>query len=455
MSGIWRGGWRWSLVAGSSMLMAAGALAQAPPASATPGELAPYAALPGKLTLAQAVSLFKERGFDLLIADASVRNAQGNLQSAGQFANPQVNFGYGHAFGYDPYLAGGSASANFYTLNLNDGGAILDALFIGKRRLRVDVSKAALDASKLSRIDVERNLVAAVKQAWVAIVAAKVQLDINKDLLASNQQTEQLIETRYKVGAISEVDLAVQKTATYEAGQQIEIANQAYEQSKVTLAFLLGARGQTPAFEVDTSLFQALPAKELQEATPDSLHLIARDRRPDVLAQRQQVDRAQASIRLTHRQAFPDVALGFGYVQQGLGQMAISPPTLQVDFTVTPPLFYRQQGEIAMAEADLRTQEVTLAKLDAQVLSDVSTSFAAFSAARRRLDRLNQGYLAQAALARDLTRIRYEKGAATLVEVLIAQRQYVTTVQEHTQALNDLWTATFQLESAVGTEFRQ
>jgi cobalt-zinc-cadmium efflux system outer membrane protein len=200
-------------------------------------------------------------------------------------------------------------------------------------------------------------------------------------------------------------------------------------------------------------LLDVQPAKDLQDSTADSLHDLAYAHRPDVLAQRKQVERAEAAIRSTRRQIVPDFALGLSYTQQGTGESAVSPPTLSADLTVTPPLFYRQEGELTMAEADLRTQRVTLDQTNAQVLSDVDTAFAAFGAARARRFRLEHGYLDQAKLARDLTKIQYEKGAATLLDLLVAQRAYQVTLQEYIQSLNDFWTAVFQLEAATGTEF--
>jgi cobalt-zinc-cadmium efflux system outer membrane protein len=56
--------------------------------------------------------------------------------------------------------------------------------------------------------------------------------------------------------------------------------------------------------------------------------------------------------------------------------------------------------------------------------------------------------------ARDLVRIQYEKGAASLLELLDAQRTLITTSVERVQNLNDYWTAVFQLEEAVGEELR-
>jgi cobalt-zinc-cadmium efflux system outer membrane protein len=308
----------------------------------------------------------------------------------------------------------------------------------------------------MSRVDAERTLISAFKQQWVACIAAKRQLEENGKILKSQQDTLDLIKTRYKAGAASEVDTSSQETATYEAAQQVAVAHQAYEQAKEGLAFLLGVRGKTPQFEVDPGLFgEALPS-QTQDATVESFHDFAYGHRPDVIAQRLQVTEAQANIRLTRRQIVPDISLGVGYAQQ-VGpdpDEAITPPTVSVNVGFTLPLFYQMQGELTMAQSNLRTQQIMLAKLEAQVLSDVDSAWSAFRAARERRYRLEHGYLEQSKLAADLTKIQYEKGAASLVDYLVAERNYIATVQEYVQSMNDVWTAIFQLEQALGKELK-
>ncbi len=438
------------LGAGAILLSASIAGAQEPLGGGQGAGKRPDSAVAGLLTFERAVSLFRERGYDLLIADAAVEAAQGNLQSAGQVANPSIGFSYGRGFG-----ALLESNLNAYTVSATDNGSLLDTLLIGKRRLRTDVAEAALSAQRWNRADAERTLVAAFQEAWAVAVASRRQLTANQDIQKSMEETQQLIETRYRAGAVSETDLAVQKTATYEAAQQVESATAAYEQAKVALAFLLGVRERTPQFEIDLQLFEQPLPGELARATPEKLHELARAHRPDLLAQRGQIGRARAALLSAQRQRVPDVSLGLSYAQQGTGSSAVTPPTLGVEVAVTPPILYQQQGEITVAEADLRTQEVSLAKVEAQVLSDVDSSLSAFSAAQRRLFRLDNGYLEQALRARDLTKIQYEKGSASLLELLAAQRQYVTTVTERLQALTDAWTAAFRLESAIGTEVQQ
>lgn len=409
--------------------------------------LAAYPPLPPRLTLEEALKIYRERGYDLLLADAAVLTAAGGLQSARQIVNPSFGFVYGRSFG--PVAAPNAFSGSLY-----DNGAILDAIAIGKRRLRIEVAQAQIDSQKMSRVDAERGLVAAFKQQWVACVTTKRQLEENEKILKSQQDTLDLITVRYKAGAASEVDTSSQQTATYEAAQQVDIARQAYEQAKEGLAFLLGVRGKTPEFEVEGTLFEAPLPPEVQSETLAALHEYAYEHRPDVVAQRLQVTEAASSKELAQRQAVPDISLGIGYAQQGSGSSAVTPPTVSFGVAVTLPLFYLQQGEVTMALANLRTQQVTLAKLEAQVLSDVDTAYSALAAARSRRNRLEHGYLEQSKLAADLTKIQYEKGAASLVDYLVAERNYIATIQEYVQSINDVWTAVFQLEAAVAKEFK-
>ena len=66
-----------------------------------------------------------------------------------------------------------------------------------------------------------------------------------------------------------------------------------------------------------------------------------------------------------------------------------------------------------------------------------------------------QQLLARAGRARDLVRLQYEKGAASLFEFLDAQRTYLGVQAESLQTLNDYWTAVFQMEQAAGVELHQ
>jgi outer membrane protein, heavy metal efflux system len=162
--------------------------------------------------------------------------------------------------------------------------------------------------------------------------------------------------------------------------------------------------------------------------------------------------RADSAVSLAKRLVFPDVALSVNYAQQGTSATAVTPPTVTVGLSIGLPIFYQQQGEIRRAESDARSQALSRAKAQAQVVSDVETAFAGYRTALERAQRMEgpAGMLARARRARDLVEIQYQKGAASLLELLDAQRTLRTIAFEARSNLADYWTSVFRLEEAVG-----
>ncbi|HVV50010.1 MAG TPA: TolC family protein, partial [Polyangia bacterium] len=143
---------------------------------------------------------------------------------------------------------------------------------------------------------------------------------------------------------------------------------------------------------------------------------------------------------------------GSGNIPPLNGPSAISPPTLEFSLTGALPLFYQQQGEIKKAEADARAQDAQAAKLRAQVVADVENAFAGYETAQRQVQRMEGRLLERARRARELVELQYQKGAASLLEYLDAQRTYVAAKGEYIQDLTAYWNAIFQIEAATATQ---
>jgi len=88
----------------------------------------------------------------------------------------------------------------------------------------------------------------------------------------------------------------------------------------------------------------------------------------------------------------------------------------------------------------------------AQIVADVETAYGAYQTSRAMVERAEGRLLAQAARARDLVIIQYEKGAASLIEYLDAQRTFIAVNVEYLQNLTAYWSAIFQLETATAIE---
>jgi len=450
-----------SLFRGAACILATFAVL-ASPAMSRADVVPPPVEIPAKLTMDDALTTFRARGFGLLIAEAAVMNAEGVYQASGYIPNPVLNASYGRAFNYSPAApcAGGSLapcdgnSPNAYGIGLSDNNAIEDSLS-GKRGLRKNVTRAALAAAKMNRADAQRNLEFQVKSAYVQVVLALDGLDFQMEVAKSNQATLDLNQRRYDKGAINEGELARVRTAKLESDQAVDTARQTIRQARVALAFLLGVRGSVPDFDVDRDVLKYRVPGPLGTTSPDTLLHTAFDKRPDLRALGYQRESAEAQIKLAKRLVFPDIALSVNYAQTGTGSQSIQPPTLTFGVTAPIPILYQQQGEIRQAEANYNTQSLTQAQTTAQVVSDVEAAYAAFAGSKILVERMEGAELNSAKLARDITQRQFAGGTATLMDFLDAQRTYIATNLEYLQDLTSYWTAVFQLEQAVGADLRQ
>ncbi|MGZ6124661.1 MAG: TolC family protein, partial [Myxococcales bacterium] len=238
------------------------------------------AVLPRVLTMEDALRLFREQGFELLIADAQVAAAQGDLEAAKAIANPQLSGTVGKTFGYDPSACAG-CSATAWSVGISDPSALSD-LVTGKRGLRLGVARAAVAAARLSREEALRSLYLQVRQAMLDGALQQSQRDLASEVAESSERTFALDQKRMQAGAISEAELARAEVAALQAQQAVDLAEQALRAARLQIAFLLGSREPDADFSIDPDLLErALPA---QAPSADVLGREALERRPDLLA---------------------------------------------------------------------------------------------------------------------------------------------------------------------------
>jgi cobalt-zinc-cadmium efflux system outer membrane protein len=89
------------------------------------------------------------------------------------------------------------------------------------------------------------------------------------------------------------------------------------------------------------------------------------------------------------------------------------------------------------------------------VMSDVGAAFANFTSTRELIERMQSRLLERAKRARDLVELQFQRGAASMLELLDAQRTYIAANVEFLNDLANYWTAVFQLEQAVNLELRR
>jgi cobalt-zinc-cadmium efflux system outer membrane protein len=451
-----------------SLVLACVALARA----AHAGDIVPPATeIPQTLTLEEALRIFKARGLPLLIADANARSAEGAVMAAGYVPNPVLSASVGNGLTYSNteysrqncLVSGAQCTPWVYNVGLSDSAAIEDSIS-GKRGLRQNVARNALAAAKMSRVDAERTISFQVKAAYAQVAQATLAYKFARDVAASNVTTLKKFQDRYRTGAINEGDLERIETQKFESDQAMTQAAQALRQARVGLAFLIGVRGAVPDFDVDTKVLDFSVPSALHDATELGLLRTAFDHRPDLLALGYQMTSSQLQVELTKRQKFPDVTLGVNYAWGGFGGLStngpMGPQTLTFSVSAPIPIFYQLQGEERQAQAAYDANTLQHAQQTAQVVNDVATGLAGYTAARELVERMEGprrptgGLLQDAKGAWEVTALQYEKGSASLTDYLDALRTYVATKVEYFGDLTNYWTAVFQLEEAVAVDLR-
>ncbi|MHB8418288.1 MAG: TolC family protein [Myxococcales bacterium] len=406
--------------------------------------------LPEALSLQAAEEIFLARGLDLLIAEAGVRGAEGDLTAAGAHPNPgfQPSLYYVPATTHDILYSGLSSSQVWgLGLALDDNAAIEDQLS-GKRSLRIEFAAKALAAAKLGVEDVKRTELSQLRQAYVAAVMAKLNVAAAQETFQTYDKQLELNQIRFKEGSIGRLDLSQVQAEQLEALQSLATAQAGYEQAAASLLFLLGARGARPAVQLTSGIdYRALPA--IQDTTFEALVSKAEQNRTDVRIAQRTLEQDEVAVRQAKRAVLPDIALNAGYSEICSGANCSSAPGFNVGLSGNLPVLYWQQGEIARAESNVAAAQHALDKTRAQVLSDVSQAWAGYRAARGQIERMQDRLLAEYKLSRDLAQIQYQKGAASLVDFLFAERSYLAAELEYHQDLANYWSSVYQMEQAT------
>jgi cobalt-zinc-cadmium efflux system outer membrane protein len=434
----------------------------------------PSTELPQALTLDDALHIFRTRGLELLIAQAAVRNAEGAVKIAGAVPNPAVTGSVGKVITYNANAAseqdclknGATCPPWIYSVGVSDSAAVEDSLS-GKRDLRFKVARNALAAAKMSRVDAERTIAFQVESAYLQVAQATLAAKFAKEIADSNATILEKFKVKYAAGAINDGDLARMETQKAESDQALDRATYQLRENRVALAFLLGVRGAVPDFDVDAKVLDYRVPPALGDATEVALLRSAFGHRPDLIAAGYTMASAEAQLALVKRQKFPDIALGVNYAWGGFGGYSTNgppgPTTLTFSVSAPIPIFYSLEGEQRQAEAQVDSNTLQHALMAKQVVNDVATAYASFSGAQKLVIRMEQGeperkvrpILESAKAALDITRLQYEKGAASLSDFLLALQTYIATKVEYFGDLTNYWTAVYQLEEAAAVDLHR
>ena len=389
-----------------------------------------------RLSVNDALALFISQNLDVLIAKYGIEFSKGQQITAALFPNPVATIGTLSSF------TQGRTSSN--------SGALLSQVqqlfeLAGKRGYRIESAGYGSQSAEASFEDAVRQLGFTVKDTYYKIQLAQRRLVLAEENRDRFSRILDINTIRFKKGYIAEVDLIRIRLQMVDFQSQVIQSLQEGETARGDLRQLLRLSPKTTV-ELTTDL-------DFRRIDPDinKLRTAALDFRPDIKARRFTYSQRESDLKLAKAYRVPDVTIGGGYAVQG-AQGPDNPQQWSLNLGLPLPVFNRNQGGIHQAEVAVLTAEADLNKTMNLVENEVEVAYRNLLQSRRLVEAYVGGVLEDARSTMTIVERAYERGGATILDLLDAARTSRMIQQNYIEALFNYQHNLFQLESAVGQE---
>ena len=412
-----------------------------PSNSASPSpasEPATVVSKPLRLSVSDALGLFISQNLDVLIAKYGIEYTKGQEVTARLFPNP--------------FLSVGTLSSYTQGRTLSNSGQLFTQIaqlfeLAGKRGYRIESAGFGTQSAEAAFEDAVRQLGFTVKDTYYRIQLAQRRLALADDNRERFSRILAINTIRFNKGYIAEIDLIRIRLQMVDFHAQVIQSLQAAESARGELRQLLRLSPKTE-LELTTEL-------GFRRIDPDieKLRATALDLRPDIRAKRFTFSQRESDLKLAKAYRIPDVTIGAGYAIQG-ARGPDNPGQIALNAGIPLPLFNRNQGGILQAEVSLQTVEADLDKTINLVENEVEVAYRNLLQSRRLVEAYFGEVLEDARSTFAIVERAYERGGATILDLLDAARTSRAIQQNYIEALFNYQHNLFQLESAVGQEIK-
>jgi len=205
-------------------------------------------------------------------------------------------------------------------------------------------------------------------------------------------------------------------------------------------------------FKLSASSNELVPQPDYNLPTIEELLAKAYAQRLDLKASEQQTVTNIRALSLAKRQAIPDILIGSGYVfsTYKASQHVPLQQGAYLNANVDIPIFYRHQGEINQAKAQVEQSRLQVSAKKAQIESDVHAAYSALIVARTNIKKYQDTLIPRAKDVVRMAQRSYEVGRSDLSTAIIAEQAFQQTLTGYFDVVVNYQNAWSDLEKAVG-----
>ena len=357
--------------------------------------------------------------------------AQGQVQQAGLRPNPRLYLQSEDIRPWDNKFS--------FTDNTEDYGYIGQSIELaGKRGKRIALASANLHRSEAEHTLRTRQIAASVAAAyWMLVADLRIAQLLRQDI-AEVDDMVRYNKDRVNAGATRGVDLIRMQIERDRIYLSLQAAERDAELARIDLGRQIG---RTLPADVnltdDLSVVDQLPAIDLATALAQ---------RADVAVARQDVAAAEADLKLQHAMAVPDPDLIGGYKRN------VGIDTAYGGLQILLPIFNRNQGEVARAQAQLRVAQASLEQTEIMVRADIDGARANYTRETAIVRDTLPPMRARARQNLTILTEAYRIGGVDLLRYMDAERTEIDVEVTAIRTLADFHQAALRLQFALGLQ---
>ncbi|KDC55576.1 efflux transporter outer membrane subunit [Pseudoalteromonas sp. S3431] len=299
----------------------------------------------------------------------------------------------------------------------------------GKVRNQSAQALQNLYSTELSQYSTQVSLISELANAWLNYATDLQLLELAKETLTSQQESLSLTQKSFDLGAASSITLEQLRSTVATAKVDIATYKRLLKRDKSALDLLVG-KSVSADLLPNKDLTNLISMPEVPVGLPSDLL----SQRPDIKAAEHLMLAANANIGIARAAFYPSISLTAnagsassdlsGLFDSGSGTWSFVP-------TISLPIFNmgRNQANLDVAKADQEIAVATYQQKIQNAFREVADALADREGYQEQLSALDM-LISSRQITFDLSKMRYEKGADSYLQVLDAQRTWYGAEQQ-------------------------
>jgi outer membrane protein len=296
---------------------------------------------------------------------------------------------------------------------------------------------------------------------YLNVVKTYQLMQVSEDNLKRSQRQLERISESNKVGAVAIADVYRQQVQVGSDELSLIQAQANYEKSKADVVAYLGTEynGEyTFDFtgiptDIDTTEYASV---NKQYSDYQALVNQAISARPDYLASLETLNASEASLTMARGNYYPTISANANYSWQSPDSFVFSLfrdyRGLSLSLNVSLPIFngFSTQNQIEQASVQRKNADEQVRQNQRQVRVDIRKALLDLESAEKQVS-VSQTTVKSAEMDRTIAEEKYNLGAGTLLDLLVATANYTNAVSNKVNAVVGYLMAKKQVEYTVGT----